>query len=197
MIIGNPNIFAIDYEIKEVDSDQNGNKLLYGTFLLHFGECIVGNSDKWEVLGVCVFGGEHLLKHQIHSHTSQFSHLSAQELLKLFTDKSVIDQSKFDSFEDAVQSVQAMSREDFCNGMDLYRSASIETIGGRSFDQVYILMVDVKRLPAPIATSEAMPPVVPPLPMQAWSAVVGTRLVSQFAAVFHFPVATFQKMLSA
>lgn len=144
MIIGNPEIFAIDYEIEKVVDSTDGNQMAFGSFLLRFGGYAVGNPKKQVILGTCIYALQSMLEHKIEASTAEYSHMTGQELLSLFKTKSVVDLSKFSSTEDAIQSVQAMSRDDFNEGMDLYHFASIETIGSCSFDQVYILMIDDK-----------------------------------------------------
>lgn len=143
MIIGNPEIFAIEYDIKEISVDRDtGTEWSYGPFRLHFEHYSVGNAEKWIHFGICLFAMENWLR-KIDLPTQQYSDMSSVELMKIYKTKSTVDLLAFNGNAKAAADwhVQSMSREDFCEGMDLYSSASVNIEDG-PFDDVSILMVD-------------------------------------------------------
>jgi hypothetical protein len=150
MVIGDSNIFAIDYEIRNVETytnQSNGSKgvWLLGSFRFFFSDYAVGDIDRWVTLDGCVYWLEDMIKRKIYIDTRQYSNVPAKELIHTFRTKSIIDLEDYDyKLDDAIKTVQAATREDFCEGMDLYQSASIEYIGERSWDHVLILMTDGK-----------------------------------------------------
>jgi hypothetical protein len=144
MIIGNPDIFAIDYIIKDVSIHHDDKtEWIYGSLLFHFNNYIVGDVTRWVNFKDCVYWMEDMIKRKIHIPTKHYSNLSAEKLMTIFKTKSIVDLGDYDyKVDDAIHAVRSMSRDDFCEGMELYQSSSIEYIGERSLDQVLILMID-------------------------------------------------------
>jgi hypothetical protein len=144
MIIGDPNIFAIDYIIKNVSVNYDDKtEWIYGPLLFYFNNYIVGDITRWVNLEDCIFWMEDMIKRKIHISTKQYSCLSAEKLMTIFKTKSIVDLEDYDyKVDDAINAVKSMSHDDLCEGLDLYQLASIEYIGERSLDQVLILMID-------------------------------------------------------
>jgi hypothetical protein len=144
MIIGKPDIFAIDYIIKDVSINHDDKtEWIYGPLLFHFNNYIVGDVARWVHFESCVYWMEDMIKRKIHIPTKQYSNISAEKLMTTFQTKSVVDLGNYDyKVDDAINAVKSMSRDDFCEGLELYQLASIEYIGERSLDQVSILMID-------------------------------------------------------
>lgn len=144
MIIGNPGIFAIEYDIAEVAVNQDdGHEWVYGSLVIHFEHYVVGNREKCFVLGVSLHWFEDLITRMIDLPTEQYVETPSEELMRIYREKANVDLSDFDFDVDAaIKHAQAMSREDFCEGMDLHHYASIYHVGDRSFDDVLILMID-------------------------------------------------------
>lgn len=144
MIIGTPDIFAIEYDITEVSMDQNtSHEWLYGSLVVHFDHYVVGNREKCLVLGVCWHWFDDLITRMIDLPTEQYIGISAEELMCIYKTKSSVDRADFNlDVGAAIRHAQSMSREDFCEGMDLFHYTSVCQIGDRSFDDVSILMID-------------------------------------------------------
>ncbi|MDR2441570.1 MAG: immunity 42 family protein [Planctomycetaceae bacterium] len=144
MIIGDPNIFAIDYIIKDVSINYDDkSEWTHGSLLFYFNNYIVGDVTRWVNFKDCVYWMEDMIKRKIHIPTKQYSNLSAEKLMTIFKTKSVVDLGDYNyKVDDAINAVKSMSHDDLCEGLELYQLASIEYIGERSLDQVLTLMID-------------------------------------------------------
>ncbi|MDR3109281.1 MAG: hypothetical protein LBU65_06280 [Planctomycetaceae bacterium] len=144
MIIGNPEVFAIDYIIKDVEVNKDDNKeWIHGQLLIHINNYVVGDAGRWVNFKDCIYWMEDMIKRQIHIPTERYSHISAKDLVKIFRTKSIVDlEDCHYNLDDAIDSVQSMPRDDFCEGLELYQSTCIVAIGERSLDDVIILMID-------------------------------------------------------
>jgi hypothetical protein len=144
MIIGNPDIFAIDYIIKDVSINHDDKtEWIYGPLLFYFNNYIVGDVTRWVNFKDCIYWMEDMIKRKIHIPTKQYSNLSAEKLMTIFKTKSVVDFEDYGyNIDNAINAVKSMSHDDLCEGLELYQLTSIEYIGERSLDQVLILMID-------------------------------------------------------